>query len=176
MAPKQCPPCDAAKVCNPGSGRCVLRSGKIGQQVLGGAATPAPKSKTPAPQAASGTKACPPCVAAKVCNPGSGRCVLRSGKIGQQVLGPAPRAATPAARAVTPAPRAAATNASAANNRAVVNASSRGAHKVPAGRKAPPGHAKNFAHRTARGIDGGLWKSQQVKVKGSVRYRWVPVK
>ena len=65
---------------------------------------------------------------------------------------------------------------------AVVNASNRGGQKVAASRKAPAGHAKNFANQTARGIDGKVWRSSQVKVKdwipGTYRttYRWVPVK
>ena len=62
-----------------------------------------------------------------------------------------------------------------------MNASNRGKNKVPAGRKAPPGHAKNFANQTARGLDGATWKSSQVKVKDStgaprMTYRWVRVK
>ena len=41
--------------------------------------------------------------------------------------------------------------------------------------------AKNFANQTARGIDGKVWRSSQVKVKNSTgkyrtTYRWVPVK
>ena len=37
--------CDAAKVCNEATGRCVLRTGKIGQQILGTAAAPAAAPK-----------------------------------------------------------------------------------------------------------------------------------
>ena len=63
---------------------------------------------------------------------------------------------------------------------AIVNASNRGGQKVAASRKAPAGHAKNFANQTARGIDGKVWRSSQVKVKNSTgkyrtTYRWVPV-
>ena len=62
----------------------------------------------------------------------------------------------------------------------VVNANNRGGQKVAASRKAPAGHAKNFANQTARGIDGKVWRSSQVKVKNSIgkyrtTYRWVPV-
>ena len=56
----------------------------------------------------------------------------------------------------------------------VVNASNRGAQKVPAGRKAPAGHAKNFAGKTARGLDGKTWASEQVKIKGAFTWRWKP--
>jgi hypothetical protein len=56
----------------------------------------------------------------------------------------------------------------------VVNAANRGAHKVPAGRKAPAGHAKSFAGKTARGLDGKMWASEQVKIKGAFTWRWKP--
>ena len=36
---KPCPPCDTNKVCNPSSGKCVLRTGRIGKKVLGGVPT-----------------------------------------------------------------------------------------------------------------------------------------
>jgi hypothetical protein len=100
--------CETAKVCNEATGKCVLRTGKIGQQILG---TAAPRAAAPAPRAAAPAAArgqCPPCEAAKVCNAATGRCVLRTGKIGQAILGTAaPRAAAPRAAA----PRAAATRA-----------------------------------------------------------------
>jgi len=87
MAPKQCPPCDAAKVCNPKTGKCVLKTGTIGRQILG---TAAPKTATGA-----APKTCLPCPAIKVCNPKTGNCVLKTGTIGRQILGTAaPKAAT----------------------------------------------------------------------------------
>lgn len=61
--------CDADKIRNPQSGRCVLKSGSIGQRLLGTLKK-------------QGT-----CDADKILNPESGRCVLKSGNIGQRLLG-----------------------------------------------------------------------------------------
>jgi hypothetical protein len=78
-------PCDKTKVCNSESGRCVLRTGKIGRAILGDvpAQTLKPKAKA-APKAKGCAK---PCEASKVCNPDSGRCVSRDGKVGRAILG-----------------------------------------------------------------------------------------
>ena len=89
--------CDAAKVCNEATGRCVLRTGKIGQQILGTAAPKPKPAAAAAPKPARGQ--CPPCDAAKVCNVATGKCVLRTGKIGQQILGTAAPKPKPAAAA-----------------------------------------------------------------------------
>ena len=60
-------PCDPRDILNPASGRCVARSGKIGQSLLG--------------------LKLEPCAPMRIRNPASGRCVARSGKIGQALLG-----------------------------------------------------------------------------------------
>ena len=109
MAPKQCPsPCDAAKVCNPKTARCVLRTGKIGREILGAGppnATTTTTSKATTPKAATTSKACPPCDATKVCNPATARCVLRTGKIGRGILGGGAAAAPRKVKANANAPK-----------------------------------------------------------------------
>ena len=52
----------------------------------------------------------------------------------------------------------------------IVDASKRTA----SGRKAPAGHAKNYAGKMARGLDGKLWESKQIQVKGKLTWRWKP--
>jgi hypothetical protein len=75
---KQCPPCDATKICNPPTGRCVLKTGPTGKALL---AKPEKKEKV-----ASNVR-CPPCDPTKMCNPASGRCVLKTGPVGMKLLG-----------------------------------------------------------------------------------------
>jgi hypothetical protein len=57
--------CEAHKILNPPTKRCVLRSGKIGKILIGG------KKK---------------CEAYKILNPSTNRCVLRSGSIGKKLV------------------------------------------------------------------------------------------
>ena len=73
---KLCPP---NKILNPKTGRCVLKSGKLGQALL--------KNKTrPSPSPVQS-----PCPPNKIINPKTGRCVLKNGKLGQELLqGPNP--------------------------------------------------------------------------------------
>lgn len=71
-------PCDPSKVCNPDSGRCVLKTGAIGTKLLAGPRAP---------------RACPPCDPTKMCNPDSGRCVLKTGAIGKKLARAGPGAA-----------------------------------------------------------------------------------
>lgn len=76
-----------------------------------------------------------------------------------------------------PSPSTSSARASAKLNRlldGIINASNRGTHKVPARRKAPAGHAKNYAGQMARGLDGKLWQSRQVAVKNRLTWRWKP--
>jgi hypothetical protein len=73
--------CPAGKILNPDTGRCVLRTGKIGQEVLRRKKSPKSASR----KSASRKSACP---SGKILNPDTGRCVLRTGKIGQKVLAP----------------------------------------------------------------------------------------
>jgi hypothetical protein len=104
MAPKQCPsPCDATKVCNPKTARCVLRTGKIGREILG--AGPPKVNATTTTSKATTPKACPPCDATKVCNPATARCVLRTGKIGRGILGGGAAAAPRKVKANANAPK-----------------------------------------------------------------------
>ena len=74
-----CPP---NKIRNPKTKRCVLKSGKIGKQILANTKKPAPKQNND----------CPP---NKIRNPKTKRCVLKSGKIGKQILANKKKPAAP---------------------------------------------------------------------------------
>ena len=72
--------CQKDKVLNPKTGKCVLRTGKIGQEILKSEKKPIePKVK---PDLEDKSK----CSSDKVLNPKTGKCVLRTGKIGQEIL------------------------------------------------------------------------------------------
>ena len=86
--PKKSPPkkkCPPGKIENPATGKCVLRNGKIGKTI------PSPKKSSekktsPVKKSASkkaSEKKCPP---GKILNPASGKCVLRTGKIGKKLV------------------------------------------------------------------------------------------
>ena len=87
--------CPANKICNPKTGRCVKRNGKIGRQILANQSpspfppqSPSPSPpQSPSPSPSGGNK-CDgkKCPANKICNPKTGRCVKRNGKIGRQIL------------------------------------------------------------------------------------------
>ena len=68
--------CDSDKILNPASGRCVLKNGKIGKELL------KKKLKKLSPVKVYKTK----CDKDKILNPSSGRCVLKTGKIGKELL------------------------------------------------------------------------------------------
>jgi len=166
---KECKPCNPDQICNTETGRCVLRAGQIGRQILSGH-----QGKGRGSAAGNGgcKQLCPP---EKVCNPGSRRCVLRTGTIGRRLLGDQAPPSTPS----TPStPQREKTRwvpimrSRQANTQPVVNASHRKTatgtvQKTPAGRKAPAGHAKNYAGKMAIGLDGSNWLSKQDK-----RGRW----
>lgn len=46
-------------------------------------------------------------------------------------------------------------------------------------RKAPAGHAANYAGKTATGLDGKMWESRKlatiVRKNGKPSYRWMPL-
>lgn len=69
--------CPSGMIRNPATGRCVLRSGAIGQQLLGLGCTPTRKRK----RSSSSTSR-----KGKVLNPETGKYVLRTGAIGKRVL------------------------------------------------------------------------------------------
>ena len=70
--------CTKDKICNPASGRCVLRTGKIGKRLLA-KEKPSEKPKVKS-KSKSGKCEGVRCTKDKICNPASGRCVLRTGK------------------------------------------------------------------------------------------------
>ena len=76
----KCPP---GKIINPKTGRCVLRSGKIGQQILQDRKKKTASKKTTTGKASSSKYS----VKTHVFNEKTGRWVKRDGKIGRQILG-----------------------------------------------------------------------------------------
>ena len=70
--------CQSGKICNPGTGRCVNISGKIGEKLK------SPKQKSPERKSPKQSTKCVnvKCKDYKICNPETGRCVNISGKIG----------------------------------------------------------------------------------------------
>ena len=101
------------KLCNPESGKCVKKDGKIGKQLLaqqGSKPSPAAPGTAGAAAAESPKKPSPgkknKCTAEKIgkckhinklCNPASGKCVKKDGKIGKQLLAQQGREPSPAA-------------------------------------------------------------------------------
>jgi hypothetical protein len=69
-------PC-GTKICNPKTGRCVKKSGRIGKAITGGD----PVNKT-----RGNVKKIADCDPDKIRNPATGRCVKKSGKIGKSLL------------------------------------------------------------------------------------------
>lgn len=77
----KCAECPADKICNPATGRCVLKRGKLGKSIL------ASKNVVKNKNAKTKAKAtCPPCSADKICNDTTARCVLKTGAIGTKIL------------------------------------------------------------------------------------------
>ena len=68
--------CDKDKILNPKTGRCVLKSGKIGKEIL----------RKKSPRKSTSKKSSNICTSNKILNPNTGRCVLKSGKIGKEIL------------------------------------------------------------------------------------------
>lgn len=79
--------CDPDKICNDKTKRCVQRSGKIGKSILEEQKIPViPISKisiSPKPVKSPCKKLCK---SNEICNPKSGRCVSRNGKIGKSII------------------------------------------------------------------------------------------
>ena len=230
---KKCPPCDATKICNPPTGRCVIKTGKAGKALviegmyrsivgkptaplspteieyigyIGSTFQPSvyyeimkedvnrPVNEYPAgwgsilrraskntakkntTKNTSNTSRCPPCEATKICNPPTGRCVLKTGPVGKKLLGNAPASKKPAANTVRNADgyirNARGAIISFIPEFAVVNASKRiyksGPKKgqvepVPKaaagtkGRSAPAGHASDYPYAMSKGTDKSVW-------------------
>ena len=90
-----CAECPADKICNPATGRCVLKRGKLGKSILASKNVAVNKPKNAKTKAKAKAKACPPCSADKICNDKTARCVLKTGSIGKKIQAmktPQPRA------------------------------------------------------------------------------------
>ena len=75
--------CPSQQICNPKTGRCVNKTGKIGQEILTkGKAKDKAKGKGKSKGKAK-SKNCP---SHQILNPKTGRCVNKTGKIGQEIL------------------------------------------------------------------------------------------
>ena len=79
---KQCAP---DEIMNPSTGRCVKRSGKIGQTLIESPPVHPPKAKIATKQ----------CASYEIRNPKTGRCVRRDGKIGKSILESQPKPTSP---------------------------------------------------------------------------------
>jgi len=155
--------CVAEKICNPQTGRCVARTGKTGLALKN-----------------SNQKPIRPLPKIVVKNCGTGKCVL-----------PPKKKVTKKVRFLTPQLTTQLTPQLTISDTPVVNASHRFMVKngvkitqsVPKNpkytRKAPAGHAANYAGQTARGLDGKMWESQKLKKivrkNGNPSYRWMPL-
>ena len=62
-----------------------MKNGKIGRMIVGKSSPAKKKRKSPKRRKRKSPKKTP-CTANKIRNPKTGRCVLRRGKIGQQIL------------------------------------------------------------------------------------------
>jgi len=88
QALKKCP---RDKILNPKSGRCVKKDGKIGKELIM-KAKKAKKAKSKKPKEPKSKKKCTAEKIAKcteedkICNPETGRCVMKDGKIGKKIL------------------------------------------------------------------------------------------
>ena len=91
--------CSYGGVCNPKTGRCVLKSGRVGKKI--GRASPrraSPRRASPrraSPRKAKKTCEDLKCPTGKICNPVSMRCVKKDGKIGQKLLRKSPLRKSP---------------------------------------------------------------------------------
>lgn len=78
---KESKACLHDRVLNPSSGRCVIKSGRIGKRLLS-------QSNSKPSKSSKATNPKPPrdCASDKIVNPSSGRCVKKSGRIGKVLL------------------------------------------------------------------------------------------
>jgi hypothetical protein len=98
--------CERNKICNPETGRCVLKTGKIGKELLKNKSPRRASPRRASPRRASPRRASPrrasprrasdkcmnkKCERDKICNPETGRCVLKTGKIGKELLEQIPK-------------------------------------------------------------------------------------
>lgn len=70
--------CDKDKILNPKTGRCVLKSGKIGKELM--------QKKSSRKSTSKSISSSNMCTSNKILNPKTGRCVLKSGKLGKELL------------------------------------------------------------------------------------------
>lgn len=83
--------CSDDQICNPASGKCVKKSGRVGKKLLAGKkSSPRRKSKHSSRRKSSpkGSGKCKGvvCSSNKICNPVTGKCVKRSGRVGKKLI------------------------------------------------------------------------------------------
>jgi len=86
--------CSSDKIINPKTRKCVLKTGKIGQEILKNKKKVVEYEctgskcvlKKPAEQKLKDTDKKNKCPSDKIINPKTGKCVLKSGKVGQEIL------------------------------------------------------------------------------------------
>lgn len=86
--------CPSNKICNPKTGRCVLKSGAIGKALLKKRSSPKKASRQSrrvsrlksSPKRGSGKCTGVNCPSNKICNPKTGKCVLKNGVIGKKLI------------------------------------------------------------------------------------------
>ncbi len=79
------PKCPSDKILNPKTDRCVLKSGKIGKELVHFQRKSTKRKPTESKPSEHKPEA-KECASDKILNPKTGKCVLRSGKIGQEIL------------------------------------------------------------------------------------------
>ena len=79
--------CKSNQIRNPKTGKCVLKTGKIGKEILGAARKKSVPRKISVPRKKLSRSPCKQvCTSKQICNPDTGRCVNKDGVIGKKVV------------------------------------------------------------------------------------------
>lgn len=162
------------KICNPASGKCVSRTGKIGRLIIDGALSKGPCGRK--------------CRGRRTCNPSTGRCERQSSLQLHDSHSPIvvhhedathliPRRSSSllhrilSSRTSLSRTTDALSRTSSTRQDTTVRTDSHGRpQKIPKKRKAPGGHAADYQGQIRIGGDGNDWISTKVKKS----WRWVP--
>jgi hypothetical protein len=83
---KEAKPCNSNQVRNPKTGRCVLKTGPVGKQILAAGIKMSSIKKSLPRKKISRSPCKQVCSAKQICNPDTGRCVNKDGAIGKKVV------------------------------------------------------------------------------------------